>query len=981
MNQHYIFILGILAVTLASAVVRADLPADDFNDNTQGAMWLLYEQDANNCWLNETNQRLEVWASENADDLVAFYMSNRWLLNTTDDFRLKVDFHYDRVSWEDGSVAIFLTPSIIEAGDRHVGIRAGCDEESPYFWYEATDGAWIDEGWGLRDSNDGTLYISYNSLTDRLYLSYTGYGRTNSWVTMSDLIQGRWGGGPVYVGIGGAPVYAALDSGEAYLDNFVVDEGVVESPVSDHVFGVEIEQGWDYDDPYDSGDLTYEFCIEVETDADVNFVEFVTANGNTFEIPDIVDNWSDGTWTTREYDSGDGVWVWEYCREKADMAHLQDFGDGWYTIKVNYVGGGQGQTSVWFGKPDGINYIPQPTQEPYLTYPYHRSSVDSPVTFTWWCADPAATLIWMGLEKEETGEEMENSFNVSETSWGPIALADGFWEAELAFAQYHYTPDNGDGIEVSVGKYSESDYEFAVGGFNISGRVTDKYTLAGLGNIRVGCWNEDFEIWNDTYTDLNGFFTLTNIQPGEVQVRAEPETYYAGMGTEFVLTEDIYDLDFALSPGAVLSGKVLDAETAEPVAGVEVTYSNGRYAVWKNGYTDANGTFTLTNLPPGIGEIKVRPDVDTGYAWSLPWGSNWVCLAEGENRSRRFIALQKGALVSGYIKDVYGMPIGGVEYDWGGRMCEGWGDTDEDGFHEIRLPVGTYVINLSEDDLGVLSQTVTITDINQPVDVNDMIVYTEQTGGQISGTVNNPGGHSKNGEFIIVAFESGTAIDANTWYTIDPIGECELAQAGPFTIRALPPGVNYDIYLIVISETFDEIESLSVQDFVLNVPVGTSGINLDYDSEGSTVTGSVINTNGRAVLGATVLLSDSATGNFAGFADTDPNGEYVIYNVPAGEYTATAVHSKYLNASTTVEVVDGVAADVSTIVMPFAGEKESANLNGDGIVNILDVAVFTNQWLQSGSLEADFNQDSSVNFSDWARLAENWLWEPIWYHD
>ena len=519
-----------------------------------------------------------------------------------------------------------------------------------------------------------------------------------------------------------------------------------------------------------------------------------------------------------------------------------------------------------------------------------------------------------------------------------------------------------------------------MGGFTISGRVTDKYTLAGLGNIRVGCWNEDFEIWNDTYTDLNGFYTLTNIQPGEVQVRAEPETYYAGMGKEFELTEDIYDLDFALSPGAMLSGKVLDAETAEPIEGVEVTYWCDRYAVWKNDYSDAYGEFTLTNLPPGMAEVKARPDVDTGYAWSLPWGSNLICLAEGEHRSNRIIALHKGALVTGYMKDVNGIAIGGIEYDWEGRTCDGWEQADVNGRYQIRLPLGTYVIGQDEDDLCALPVKVIITDINQPVDVNDMIVYTEQTGGQISGTVNNPGGHSKNGEFIIVAFESGTAIDANTWYTIDPIGECELAQAGPFTIRALPPGVNYDIYLCVTSETPDEIMSLAIRDFGINIAVGTTGINLDYNSEGSTVSGKVINTYGRAVIGVTVLFNDPCTGVLAGFGEADPNGEYIIYNFVAGTYTATAVHSKYADASATVEVVDGVPADVGTIVMPFAGEKEGADLNGNGFVNMVDYAEFANQWRQSGPSEANFNQDGEVGFADLSRVAENWLWQAIWLH-
>ncbi|MCK4795555.1 MAG: carboxypeptidase regulatory-like domain-containing protein [Desulfobacteraceae bacterium] len=546
---------------------------------------------------------------------------------------------------------------------------------------------------------------------------------------------------------------------------------------------------------------------------------------------------------------------------------------------------------------------------------------------------------------------------------------------------YFYFEDGYGGSDRLPSSGTSSGPSVTAASFAVSGRVTDKYTSLPLDNIRVFCWHDDEDFWTETRTDINGMYEITNLPPGEVEIRAEPDTYYACIGVEFELTADVNGVDFALPPEAILSGKVSDADTAEPVAGVEVTYSSDRYAVWKNGYTDADGTFTLTNLPPGIGEIKARPQVETGYAWSLPWGSNWVCLAEGEHRSNRIIALQKGALVSGYIKDANGDPASGVEYEYGGRMSEGWDEADVNGHYQINLPPGTYVISMDEDDLCSLLLKVTITDISQPVDVNDMIVYSEETGGQISGAVNNPGGHGKTGEFIVIVFEAGTEIDANSWYTVWPIGEAELTQAGPFTIGALPPDANYDVALCVISETFDEIESFSVQDFVLNVPVGTSGINLDYNSEGSTVTGSVENTDSQAVMGATVLLNDSATGNFAGFADTDPNGEYVIYNVPAGEYTATAVHSKYLNASTMVQVVDGVAADVSTIVMPFAGEKESANLNGDGIVNMLDVAVFTNQWLQSGSLEADFNQDSNVNFSDWARLAENWLWEPIWYHD
>ncbi len=582
----------------------------------------------------------------------------------------------------------------------------------------------------------------------------------------------------------------------------------------------------------------------------------------------------------------------------------------------------------------------------------------------------------------------------------------------------------------------------------------------------------------------------------------------------------------------------------------------------------------------------------------MPEQSDFVYLAEGEHKSGRIIALQKGALVTGYIKDSNMNPLGDIGYGYQGRNCDGWSETDPNGRYQIRLPLGRYIIGLDEEGFVALQQTVTITDISQPVTVPDIIAYSEQSGGQISGTVSNVGGHPKAGGFMVVAFEAGTVLDVNTWYAIQPVGEAELEEAGPFTITALPLGVNYDVYLCVETRTPDEIESIVVRDAGFNVPVGTTGLSLNYDSEGSTVAGSVTNTKGRAVLGAAILLTNSSAGNFAGFGRTDPNGECVICNVPAGTYTATAVHSKYLNSSTSLEVPDnlsdhlvghwkmndnsanatvadssgrgndgtaqqntsvlstagkvnggltfngtgdyvtipresnlitgtndftiagwinpdavdsitnliawqepssavqfiitdgagntGIWADSKwlmriantftpglwyhiiwtrnsdtwkayidgsqigsdvidgaslgaptldyhigaeatapsqffsgtmdntmifntalseeeiavlynggqgletiptfeapegTIVMPFAGAKEGADLNGDGVVDLFDGAVFTDQWLQSGSLEGDFNQDDNVNFVDWARLAENWLWKAIWYHD
>jgi protocatechuate 3,4-dioxygenase beta subunit len=609
--------------------------------------------------------------------------------------------------------------------------------------------------------------------------------------------------------------------------------------------------------------------------------------------------------------------------------------------------------------------------------------------------DPGASI--SGVVKNSSGD---GQANVQVNCWvdggygtGTWTDANGYYECGGLPVGYTYTvvayppaDSNYISTRITVGVYGPGEYTgrdiiFGEGGLTISGTITDKATTLPLADVRVGCWNDDFGIWSETRTDPNGIYRLTNLPGGEVDVHVEPESYYAYMGVdELELEENITNLDFALPKGAILCGKVLDVDTAEPLADVEVEYSSEENSVDRSQITEVDGTFCLTQLPPGIAELKARPEVASGYAWNLPWGSDFVCLSEGENRSGRIVALEKGALVSGYIKDADGNPLGGFEYCYTGRDCDGWSETDINGFYQIRLPVGTYYITVDDnEEFGALPAMVTVTDVNGEINVPDITVYTEEDGGQISGEVSNPGAYAKTGSFAIIAFKAGTSFnDPDAWYLIQPTVMTGMEEAEPFSLNTLPPGVNYDIYLCVDNQGPDR-ESLAVRDSVFNVPVGTTGITLEYNSQGSMVQGIVKNTDDKPVLGATVLLLDSS--GFGGFCQTGCNGEYVIYNVPAGIYTATAIHSRYSFASATVEVVEGMTADVNTIVMPFAGAKEGPDLNGDGKVEMADLAEFAGQWLNLGASEADFNQDNEVNLCDWTRIAENWLSKAIWYHE
>jgi len=197
------------------------LPSDNFNDNSiDTTLWTLYEDDHSSAWLDETGGRLEFRSTASADDLAALYIANDWGFLPTVDFSFKVDFHYDSTA----SASVFLGIGKDEEND--VWLDAGYEESAIFYWDALVGGSVIDANEKLRSSDNGTLYISYNAATDDLYVSDSGYGAGNAWGTILDLVQGAWDADVVSPLLGGS-ADEALPSGAAYLDNFVVNSGMI----------------------------------------------------------------------------------------------------------------------------------------------------------------------------------------------------------------------------------------------------------------------------------------------------------------------------------------------------------------------------------------------------------------------------------------------------------------------------------------------------------------------------------------------------------------------------------------------------------------------------------------------------------------------------------------------------------------------------------------------------------------------------------
>ncbi len=203
---------------------------DDFGDGKAEPLWFAYEPEPDVVRLREVNGRLEVEAVAQEEDVDSIYAANGWRLDVAKGFALRVDFHFSKSGVGDGRVTLGVVPSLDPSGMRWAELEAGCFDTDPFYLYEVRDKGWVQERVKDRSSNDGTVYMSYDSETDELYFSYSGYGKANAWQTMPGLLKGRWASETVYVILSGGSQGMALEPGDAWLDDLIINSGTLLPP-------------------------------------------------------------------------------------------------------------------------------------------------------------------------------------------------------------------------------------------------------------------------------------------------------------------------------------------------------------------------------------------------------------------------------------------------------------------------------------------------------------------------------------------------------------------------------------------------------------------------------------------------------------------------------------------------------------------------------------------------------------------------------
>lgn len=378
-----------------------------------------------------------------------------------------------------------------------------------------------------------------------------------------------------------------------------------------------------------------------------------------------------------------------------------------------------------------------------------------------------------------------------------------------------------------------------------------------------------------------------------------------------LLGQDTPDIDFKLSRGGKISGRVLD-NVGNPVANAPISVNSPQRS-WGWGYTDSEGNYETTALAPGQYRVSAEspksyydsyshvdhdgsPLMNQVYLNKLTWEEgDLIDVTDGQTTANINFDFMLGGGISGSVTVPGGISLAGRRVNaWPVNGNGNYYDyCDNSGNFIIQgMPAGQYVIAA---DKGYSSQERNLVEMyynNKPSrDSADPVTVTLGStvpnvnlqlvaGGSISGTVMNSGFVGVEDVDVYVLSVDGKYIaeestDQNGYYLVEAL------PAGTYKLVALPQGLNYGLEFYNSQSNFGSANSVTV-----TAGGGASGINFWLDPGGK-ISGRVVrDEDGQPIAGIQVTADDSNNEFLEelAYANTDANGYYEIRGLRTGSY-------------------------------------------------------------------------------------------------
>lgn len=330
----------------------------------------------------------------------------------------------------------------------------------------------------------------------------------------------------------------------------------------------------------------------------------------------------------------------------------------------------------------------------------------------------------------------------------------------------------------------------------------------------------DDESWGyaeSTYTDEDGVYTFSGVQPGTYRVTADGPALDGG-STPYAMADsanfpvgavDVPVPVIALVLGAEISGSTsVDGESTTPVGDVRVIayrLSENRYQSEREVTSDSDGGYTVEGLRDGAYRLGFTSyDYLDEYYNDLPTleseGFVDIQITDGANVALDDTALVRASTLVGAVTNPSGEPLGGIPVSAYTEITDEtgtyWGQsglydfTDEEGNYRVKVPAGVYRLGFDDysgdyvpefynDKRMVTSAGVEEFDLSvgENAEANAELAL----GGRISGAVTGPGGDSIDSGCALVFREvDGSYVDES----IDP----GFMDNGIYVVDGLLPG-------------------------------------------------------------------------------------------------------------------------------------------------------------------------------------------------
>lgn len=258
-------------------------------------------------------------------------------------------------------------------------------------------------------------------------------------------------------------------------------------------------------------------------------------------------------------------------------------------------------------------------------------------------------------------------------------------------------------IEVSSGGSYAVDLEFR-DDVVITGRVSRGGRPAGLSMVMFNPSDPRIRTRGMSSTDAEGVYTVSGLEPGEYNVRVMDNNTMQSYDTTYRVTGSAnFDIDVR---GATLRGRVVDAESGDPVADVPITVSQEGSTSPARGFPSTisgwDGNFAIENVDEGTYQVRAQ---------KAGWGHGIQTVSVGNGFAEEVIfRLTKNdgmliRVVDG--RDGKALSAGLLVTDAANRVVyQGQGVRQAEGGTRISVAPGTYRVTVSSG--GYAPRTITV---------------------------------------------------------------------------------------------------------------------------------------------------------------------------------------------------------------------------------------------------------------------------------